>query len=786
MGMMADDMMMDMADDTAELPPELQDLLDELRAAKQAKIENLGKIVAKKREEAVKGRRVSGIEAIWEEDEEYYMGIDDANRDSHPWLKSASTTGGISRTPPKRATRCTAFFNITRQFVDAGTARMGDILLPAGDWNWTAKPSPVQDDAYQQPGAEVPPMGFPASSPPVGANTQPGMMPQMPQGQTAPLQEIAVPGPNVASGVQAEAEKKAELAQNQMRDWLVECAYHAEVRKVIEDAAKVGTGILKGPYPHKRTTRVAKRTADGVALELKTTITPASRRVDPWDFFPDPACGDNIHDGSYLLERERMTAKQLKDLKGLPGYISANIDQVLEEGPGKKHTEGDRSNQDNTADVDKFEVWYFYGQVDLVHLDAMSVKLDDKDASKDTLPAVVTIVNDTPIKAHLNPLDTGEFPYDVMPWQPMSGTWTGIGIARQGRTAQDTLNAAARNMMDNAGLAGGPMIVMRRGAVVPADGQWEVTARKVWYATEQADTRSVADAFITIDIPMMVNELNLIIQFAYKQMEDATGIFFIMQGQQGSAPDTVGGMQLLHNNASTILRRLARVFDERVTEPHINRLYEWLLLYGPDECKGDVKIEAIGSTALVERDIQNMESMVLLQLSANPAYGIDPEKAITEVLKAKRYIPDKWLMDDDKKKQQANQQPIIPAIEVAKIRAQSDQAIAQMQQQASVQKVQLDTDRDREYVQAQEHRDQTMAAARMEELRIKRELALLDFANKRNLSLDKIKADLSRDAMKLRVQRELAQTANVLKAPQVATPPTEPPQHAPDGQAFQQ
>ena len=39
--------------------------------------------------------------------------------------------------------------------------------------------------------------------------------------------------------------------------------------------------------------------------------------------------------------------------------------------------------------------------------------------------------------------------------------------------------------------------------------------------------------------------------------EDITGLPLIMQGS-GSAPDTVGGMQMVNNNASTVLRRIAR------------------------------------------------------------------------------------------------------------------------------------------------------------------------------------------------------------------------------------
>jgi hypothetical protein len=481
-----------------ELPAELADLIEEMREAKQAKIEEIGKWVAKKRDEAVKHRKQSGIEAIWEEDEEYYEGIDDANRDSKPWTKSASITGGISRTPIKATTRCSSFFNVIRQFVDSASARMGDILLPAGDWNWSAKPTPVQDEDLQ-----------------AGKITQDPVLGNTPRAGEIQQQQ--------SKDLQAQAIAKADRAEQKMRDWLVECSYHTEVRKVIEDSARVGTGILKGPYPEKFKNQKITDVDGKKTLELVEVTGPASKRVDYWDFYPDPCCGEDIHNGSHVLEKDRVTARQLKDMKGLPGYLNDHIDKVLDEGPGKKNYEdGVRSTEANPTDDDRYEIWYFHGLVDVAALSAMTVKISEKDSAKEFLPAVVVMVNDTPIKAFINPLDTGEFPYDVMVWQRRSGEWSGVGVARQGRTPQDMLNAAARRMMDNAGLSAAPQLIIRSNAIRPADKEWNMYGGKVWLATEQADIRSVGDAIMAINIPMMQAELSAIIQMAYKMMEDAT------------------------------------------------------------------------------------------------------------------------------------------------------------------------------------------------------------------------------------------------------------------------
>ena len=62
------------------------------------------------------------------------------------------------------------------------------------------------------------------------------------------------------------------------------------------------------------------------------------------------------------------------------------------------------------------------------------------------------------------------------------------------------------------------------------------------------------------------------------------------------------------------------------------------------------------------------------------------------------------------------------------------------------------------------------------------ELVPHEGANDRNISLESIKAALASDTMKLKTQKELAAGKS---APQIATPPTEPPGRAPEGQAYQ-
>jgi hypothetical protein len=749
---------------TDEMLPEEQQ--EQVRLQEEEKIQRLeafGLTLSKRRDDAVSGRSSSGIEQEWLDSEEQYQGIDDANRGESSGAMKPATVGGSFIGKGKQVdTRSTVFMNITRPYVDAASAKVADMLLPTDDRNWGIKPTPIPE--LTQALQDETPVQQPMMPPQAG-----GQMPQPP-----------VKVKDLAQQALKQATDAAEKAEKRIEDWLVECQYHAEVRKVIEDCAKLGTGILKGPFPDKK-----KRGKQG------TVIAPTSRRISPWNFYPDPNCGEDIQKGQYVFERDEITARGVKDLIGVPGYIESQIMAVLEEGPGKKFEASSKlSHKSALSDKDLFEIWYFQGIVERDDLEVLGVMVEEGE----TAHAIVTMINDRPIKAALQPLDNGEFPYDLMPWQRRADMPWGTGVARQVRTPQRMVNAATRAMMDNAGVSAGGQFVINREVIQPADGSWSIVPRKLWFMTGEG---KVNDAFASVQLASMQADLMAIIQYAQKMAEDVTGLPMILQGQQGAAPETVGGMQMLQNNASSVLRRLARTFDDAVTEPHIRRYYDWLMEYGEDEKeKGDFQIDARGSTALVERDINNQSvlQMAPMAVPGNP-YGIDPKRWFKEVCLAQRMDPSKFQYTDEEEAQlqQNMQPPVIPQIEAAKIRAQVDmkklevtQGIAQQDGQLESLKIKSDTDRDTAWVQAETQRTMVEANAKREELMLKRELEMLKYANEQKISLDAIKAQLAAKAADIQLERDLAGASNAVKLETSKKPPLEPAGKAPAGQAWAQ
>lgn len=734
-------------------------------------LEAIGMRLAKRRAEAISGRASSGIEEIWREDEEYYEGIDELNRGVDSWR--SKPPGQVPANSGKQ-TQSTVFPNITGPFVDAASARIADMLLPADEKGWEIAPTPVPDLVQMQKGVE--PAGMQALPRPEGAPVDPAFEKKA----LAQAAEEAI----------SEARIAAERASDQIEDWLVHAMYSAECRKMIEDAAKVGTGIIKGPVPKK----MRKRAYAGGAVKVSTGIGPCSRRLSYWNFWPDPSCGNNIHNGSYTWDMEKMSVREVKKLLDDETYLKDQLKLVLKEKPmeatGEVHEPEISSGGANEG---RYEVWNYHGILESEDLEAIGAFdgenpiIDPELAENTVIDVTVTMINNRVVKFGMNPLDTGEFPYDVMCWRERTDFWAGIGVARQIRTAQKMVVGATRHLMDNAGIAAGPMLIFKQGTIYPADGVMGFAPRKIFYMAEDADTfDDVRKAIGTVKVDMVIGELMEIINLGMRFAEDTTGLPMLLQGQMGAAPETVGGMTMLNNNATAVLRRMARLFDDRVTVPHINRYYTWLLQYSDDDSqKGDFTVHARGSSALVERDIQAQEIANMATIVTDPRFGADPEKWFKEFLISRRYSPSKFLFDDEEKRkmfeQMAQPQPD-SRVEIAKINAGSRENVAALNSQTKL-------------TEATMEQQSTVAELEIKDRISERQEETKRFLGEMSTSLDAVIEEMKQAGLNDRsaqlIKEKIAttvaklQTQKEMQAGQVINPPVEPRGRAPDGQSFQ-
>jgi len=784
------------------LPIEIDELI--------AQLDLLGLKLAKTRSESIEGRENSGIEEEWLEDEEYYEGLDDANRgELHAWIDKPLGQSSPLDGDEDESTGSTIFLNITRPYVDASSARIGDMLFPSEERGYAVKVTPKPELADLSEGVMDSDQRY--------ENVMDN--PKDPKKQD----ESAI---NKMDDAKAEIQKMkdaAKKAEDQIWDWHVESGFQAQNRRLIEDAAKVGTGILKGPIP----TRKQKTIFIDGELQKISSIKPASFRIFYRNFFPDSACGEDIQDGNHTWERDYITDSFLIKLIGTPNYLDFQIIKCIKEGPQQAtkeySTDQDRPGLKPNTDAQRniYEIWYHYGLIkssELLNIDILSKKKDCEEADEEWVNIHLIMVNNRVIKATLSHAKDGDFPYDVMNWQRRIGMPWGAGVARQIRPAQRMVVGAIRHMMDNSGIAGGPMAFIDTTVVQAADGVNEIKPWKIFipaedYENNGADKTHVSEAIQFIQAPMMQQEMQNIVQLGLRMAEDVTGMPQIMQGQTNQrTPETLGGMVLQNNNASTVLRRMARIYDDYITIPHIKRYYQYILEYVDDDSmKGDVSIQALGSSSLIEREIADQAVTQMSELVLNPMFGKDPKKWINEIFRINKINPSKLDYEDEEWKgvvEQMSQPQADPKLEIAQMKMQSDQQMAQFKTKSEQQFQQIKIQSEQEMAQFKIKSDQQMEQFQTQSkerlLQIEGQLkaeesgrgreheaAILQFtkeidihvkqmgeagSNERNLQT--IKQKLQDTVMKLKAQIQLNDR-------EVTTPPVEPAGRAPDGQSYQ-
>lgn len=693
-------------------PGEHEELVDDEAESEEAVAEKLqifGARLAATRDEWVSARAAQGHDKRWAEDLDQYNGRDSANRAGAEMMTSVEQGFPVT-TNKAKPMRSTVFVQVTRQKTNALAARWQDIAAPNDERNFAVSPTPVPGlpsfvqlpaagapGAAQAPGAPSPAGGAtPDGAPPIGG-PQPaaGGMPA-PVGAGAPSAEGAAPQLTpVSAGVQqlldeqAEAKLRADRMQQEIADDFDQCDMTAEQRKIMFDAALFGAGVIKGPCVINRTRKAWTKRVDGMgnvtwSLEVLKELKPASFRIDSRYFFPDPQCGENVQNGRGAFELDKKTKKGVRDLGKQPGYIKSQLLKVLEQGPttGKARSiVGDQDERD-LVPGDLYEHWYYWGEVEREDLIAAGVEVSEDEL--EVFSACIEMINSTVVRAYLNPLADGALPYDVVPCERIPGSVWGYGVPYLMRAQQRVINAAWRMILDNAGISSGPQIVMKPGAIRPADGQNVLTARKIWYAND--DVEDVRTAFTTFEFASHQAELAAIIDMADRLSDQETAVPMLAQGQQGSAPETVGGMQILMQGANVMLRRLVKQFDDYLIKPHVRRYYDYHMEYSEKEdLKGDFMVVALGSSTLVVRDIQNQAYQQLLTISQQPPYAslVNHKKLFVKALEG-WHLGQADVMNTDKEIQDAaqraaQQQQPDPRVVAAEKRAESDQARTQAQ-----------------------------------------------------------------------------------------------------------
>lgn len=586
---------------------------DRLKDALEGIAQRLEKLANEQRQ------RKKSIEARWLDDLRQYHGRYDAKTEAKLSNKKTSRV----------------FVSITRNKTHAWESRLGDMLFPTDDKNWATQPTPVPElsEAATRAVQEAESQVKAANE----ANDQGN-----PAGEAAAVSaaQVAADEARRLNAEMEEAKSRSRLMEAQIEDQLREAQYNIRCREGLTDMCRLGTEIMKGPIigerrrPRWRKTETLDEFGQPTVMhkmEQEPDPRPEITRVDPWLFFPEMSAR-TIEEAEFTFEFHPLTRKSLKALAKRDDFKKEALTEILKDDPREGMPDWwpslrEISDGDQTAMEARYQVWEYHGPLEKEDIEALITAFGDEEWLHEfeinplaEMNVVVWFCQGHVIKFGPHPHESGETLYSVTPFEKDDTSMFGFGVPYLLRNSQAVMNGAWRMMMDNAGLATGPQLFINRKAIEPADGVWELAPKKIWWIKEGVAAN--AKVFDQFPIETRQAELERIIQMARQFADEETSMPLIATGEQAAhITTTAQGMSILMNSANVVFRRVVKNYDDGHTTPLIRRMYDWNMAHSKrEEIKGDLEIDARGSSALLVRELQSQNMLMMLREFRN-----DPE-----------------------------------------------------------------------------------------------------------------------------------------------------------------
>ena len=548
--------------------------------------------------------------------------------------------------------RSKVFVGLTRTKVMAAYSRIIDLLFQHGDIFFSLQPTPVADldpvqavKMRQQATQEI----MMASQ-----MMDPNMNQDLIMARMGELEE------EFKELEQKVAREAAETMTTEIMDQLIESNAEMKLKESILESCIFGAGAVKAGTVKIDTTQSYQKLEDpmtgemGYALSIVEKATPEVESVSIFDLYPDPYC-TSLEDCDGLFRRHVLTRRQFRELADLPQFDSSMIKYLLKVNRTGNHVEEDHERtrrriagiKDNT-ESNRFEVLEFWGTIDGYELKEHDIELPEDADLSDDFNACVWSCGGKVIKVMLNPVSGYKMPYFIFPYERTPHQFWGTGVPRMMRDSQGTMNAATRIWLDNLALSSGPMVEVNTDLLAAGEDPTDIHPWRV-FLREGGDGSMPAVRWYQ---PVAnANGLNQIVEIFRRFADETTSLPSYTHGEQTQGLNkTATGMSMLMGAANVALKSTIKNIDDFLMEPMITALFHWNMEFGTNEkAKGDLKVIARGSTALVQKEVQSQRLLQFLSLVSNPTdIGlVDRTQLIRDIAKSMDIDPDEIVKSEE-------------------------------------------------------------------------------------------------------------------------------------------
>jgi hypothetical protein len=526
------------------------------------------------------------------------------------------------------------FVKVTKTKVVAAYGQIVEVLFGNGDFpisvDQTKLPEGVVDSVSFTPDipeggqkAAPTPTTNPVMKSPFGTNTGPAL----PAGATAfnlgPLKNklspvtdklVAGVGTTPTSVTFHPAHIAAKKMEKKIQDQLEESGASKHLRSSAFECALFGTGILKGPMALNK---------EYPSWDEKGTYTPVSKvvptlsHVSIWNFYPDPDAA-NMDQAEYVVERHKMSKRDMKDLKRRPFFRDSAVENAIDSGANyqREYWETIMEDDSGNPDVERWEVLEYWGYLEAGLLREKGVKVPKEHDDEDMLNANIWICNNEVLRLVMNPFQPARIPYYAAPYEMNPYSFFGVGVAENMEDTQILMNGFMRMAVDNAALSGNLVFEIDETNLVPGQ-DLSIYPGKVF----RRQAGAPGQAFFGTEFPNVAQQNLMLFDKARVLADESTGLPSYSYGQTGiqGVGRTASGISMLMNAANGSIRTVVKNLDDYLLAPLGKAFFAFNMQFDFDpEIKGDLEVSARGTESLMANEVRSQRLMQFLGIVSNP------------------------------------------------------------------------------------------------------------------------------------------------------------------------